>query len=134
MGRQQQIDVARRLVAHPKWQWRAGTRVHDDHGDFGRIRTSIGGRILIDWESAEGQQRTWDPISASQSLLPDLEDPGTSGVLTFLWLAAISDRSRRLAEMTVAQRDEMHRYIGAAMCDPEGITAAEAMLGLWASR
>lgn len=61
------LDLARELAAHPRWEWRAGMR----------IVSRFDGALL--WRRAEGDLAIHPDWGTEP--VPDLDDPATAGVL-----------------------------------------------------
>lgn len=117
-------DLARRLVAHPRWSWCEG------------MRNVLGWRRMDepagDWLDDLGAWQSGDPRDGTGLVSPpDLTDAATQGCLVRVYLGAL-DRLPASHPWTVAQRDEFHRRLGAALCDESGITLAVALLDAWA--
>ena len=65
-----QIDLARRLVACPRWRWLPGMCFVDDTGSIWRVQT------------------LWHAAHVHSDRLPDLTDPATAGCLLAALVAA----------------------------------------------
>lgn len=77
-----QIDLARRLVACPRWRWLPGM-LWSIGPQPGWVRASTG-RVLSAHEDG-------GPVRAPKSCLPDLTDPATAGCLLALVREAWGD-------------------------------------------
>jgi hypothetical protein len=89
MMNQVQIELARKLVAHERWEWKVGMLATGSSG-------GMDGSIRLWWPVTrhKGERgpigihsggNTW-PISMHGPYLPDLTDDATAGVLLGMWL------------------------------------------------
>lgn len=79
-----QIELARKLVGHGRWEWRAGIRETQD-SRFMRVDEHTGEEV---WSVSEragvpGVSYIWPSHRAHY--LPDLTDDATAGVLLGMW-------------------------------------------------
>lgn len=108
------LDLARELAAHPRWEWRAGMR----------IVSRFDGALL--WRRAEGDLAIHPDWGTEP--VPDLHDPtgATAGVL----LAMLREATPDVVVSVV--------YAGGWLCDPGehegptlGVAVARALLAAW---
>lgn len=104
-------DLARRLVAHPRWVWAVGTAL------------------------AGGDQIRPDTLAVTHRSLPDLTSDATGGVL--LGMVVLAGRDVGLEWLRTTQGDMLavDWYVGDVMKVARGSTLAEAcaraLLKLW---
>lgn len=121
-----QRDLARRLVEHPRWEWRGGM-AQVQYDDAGVLR----GRHVVDgvWYT-DIRRAGWSPW------LPDLADGATAGVLlAMLWdvhcAATVRrwdyDRPGRVEVYPDDLRQEELVYCG----DTLGDACAKALFAAW---
>lgn len=137
----EQLAMAKRLVAHSSWRWKAGMRITGELGQppnrpriYGRILWANSGEpSMVEWHNHPAAKKTWTMETARMvGLKPDFEDYATAAIL--LRMAMEADPSLR------AQRpaDESEAGYGWALsedlkCTYEdlGMEAAEALLDAW---
>ena len=115
-------ELARALVASPRWGWRAGMR--DTQG--ARVRDCGLFDLPDDWSPAEYAR-------LGQQHIPDLDDPATVGVLQGVLsrLATISVRIRPDpygASVLYWLGDRPH---ATPLCPTLGVAVARALLSTW---
>ncbi len=131
-------DLARRLAAHPRWEWREGMRVHavyqggSDTSVVGSVVRVAGNVLVSAW---------WPDLHECRDhhvrhhLVPDLSDPATAGVLLAMLARDIGPGWR---DMMCLSHEDGHWVI----CDyqddgPEfiaptlGEACARALLDVW---
>lgn len=97
------LDLARELAAHPRWEWRAGMR----------IVSRFDGALL--WRRAEGDLAIHPDWGTEP--VPDLDDPATAGVL----LAMLDEAGGECVPPIQEWRDG----------DCLGVALARALLAAW---
>ncbi len=113
---EEQITLAHRLVAHPRWEWRDGIRLLNNGHDRGRLIMPPG----PDWTEKQGR-----------NFYPDLTDTGTAGVL----LGMLENQALWLEWAPSAMPDygctvTVYGQPGQAGATP-GEACARALLELW---
>lgn len=120
-------DLARRLAAHPRWEWRAGM-VCNAH----RLVDRDGLGIIVDggvpylpvaprWVTIEGHS----PPDAR----PDLTDPATAGVLLAMLAEAVTSSTSMLVRDSRGwHADDGSQWHGG---DCIGEAVARALLAVW---
>lgn len=147
-------DLARELVAHSRWRWRAGMRVRSvvtscrdlerpvtcvlypdcacsTRGTINGYEPPIAGRVSVAWDGGVVDSRT-DPARIS----PDLADDATAGVLLGMLRAQVAgvqvttdDRDDRWT-IAWAHRDDL-RTGYAEHGSTLGAALAAALLSAW---
>jgi hypothetical protein len=79
----EELELARRLVAHPKWRWMGGmVAMRGDEPERAPIRLAAHGEVAsVIWPEGIAGPYWFDGRIDSAGLTPDLSDPATQGCL-----------------------------------------------------
>ena len=146
------LALARALVIHPKWEWKAGMRAIGRWPDY-PVRVFEFGENLSDTDDIREQPLSWRDAreygdhSYEGPYVPDLRDPATAGVLlemlpanriqgvrplvddiggTSGWRVDICRRPMQAA----TPKSDFDYFIG----DTLGEAAAQALLAVWGEK
>jgi hypothetical protein len=140
---QLQIELARKLVAHERWEWKVGMLAIGSCG-------GMDGSIRLWWPVTrhKGERgpigihsggNTW-PISMHGPYLPDLADDATAGVLLGMWREAVKANGDDYeGRSSRAYRASCVGLMRAAFWDQEGQTHmaelfARMLLDAWSAQ